>query len=96
MIKKMINQEVERIIKIHGCFKNPDELRGALTEELEEADESFTRIIPIINTIWGKIRCKQLISTIDLDEIINICEDTINELIQIAAICEKTKKGFEK
>jgi hypothetical protein len=93
-INKMMMDEAERIIEKYGQFADNNHFYGVIIEELEEADEDFTSILPILNKIWSEIRKKEDISVTDLRTIELFCEKTIEELIQVAAVCIKLRRKF--
>lgn len=97
MINKMIDLELEQIVKNHGTFKNPQEFAGCMIEELEEANEAMTPIVmTYYEKVWKSIRGNEDININDLQDMIDYCKNTIIELVQIAAVAKKCMKGFSE
>jgi hypothetical protein len=93
-INKMMMDEADRIINEHGQFADNNHFYGVFLEELQEADEAFSKIVPVIDKVWGNIRKNEDISVVDLCSIELFCEQSINELIQVAAVCIKLRRKF--
>lgn len=95
-MNKLINEELDRIIKEKGYFNSRHEGYAVLLEELQELQEEYYNIENYLNGFWDK-HCRkdtkkannELMAILDCLDYRSQC--LIKEAIQVAAVIKKIK-----
>lgn len=93
MIEKLINEELQNANKKFPLFSSWHEAYAVILEEVEEADEETNVMCTLyLDRLWQDIRAK---ASSEADRFVDIgivrehAVRAIEELIQVAAMCDK-------
>lgn len=92
-IEALIQDEVERIISLHGLFNSDHEALAVIQEEIEEAQEDMDIVYRKHRFWWEMIRENRTEVLDIVDDIERFAIGAIKELVQVAACCRKYKRG---
>jgi hypothetical protein len=100
MIEKLIDEELQNANKKFPLFSSWHEAYAVILEEVEEADEETNVMCTLyLDRLWQDIRAKAS-SEADRFEDIGIVRGhavrAIEELIQVAAMCDKAAMSLGK
>ena len=91
-------KEYERAAKVNGdTFNSPHETYAVILEEFEEATENLEEFDDAFKAYWSCVKKND--RTSQKDQLIYMHHYAISaaaEMIQVAAMCHKALKGFEK
>lgn len=100
MIEKLINKGLQEANKKFPLFSSWHEAYAVILEEVEEAREEVSMMGELeIESLWINIRSKKARESdrlTDIDEIRGYAVRAIEELIQVAAMCDKAVMSFGK
>jgi len=91
-IEILITEELERANKIHKEFGSTHEAYAVIKEELEEAKDDIKSASKELKAMWLAIKDDDHeLADECIDELQGFAVYAIEELIQVAAMCEKAK-----
>lgn len=100
MIEKLINDELQNANKKFPLFSSWHEAYAVILEEVEEADEQTSVMCTLyLDRLWQDIRAK---ASTEADRFVDIgivrghAVRAIEELIQVAAMCDKAVMSLGK
>lgn len=98
MIEKMIKRELRRANTIHrDRFASMHEAESVIREEIEEAQDDFETMQTRHSWLWLSIKNRnEDIPFKSVEKIRVYAIETIKELIQVAAMCDKFKDSFKE
>ena len=98
MIEKMIAEELKRANRIHrDHFASMHEGESVIREEIEEAETEISYIKTLQKNLWNQIKNRQHTDALDVTKTIKLYTmSAINELVQVAAMCDKFSKSFKE
>lgn len=90
-VSQLVKHEFENAGVIHPpVFASPHEGYAIMLEELEEARDIFETIIDDMHSLWDRVKNDEFdVASTIAGHIENDARDTIVELIQLAAMCDK-------
>ena len=91
----IIDKEVDYGKSVYGEFNTPHEFYGVLLEEIQEFMEASSLVMTAEKKIFTFIRNDMNIK-LSIEKLENETYQTIEELIQILAICKKWKTRSKK
>ena len=100
MIEKLINDELQSANKKFPLFSSWHEAYAVILEEVEEAQDEMTMLTDAkIPNFWASIKCKSCPEKVYfeyMDVIRCFAIRAIEELIQVAAMCDKAAMSLGK
>ena len=95
-VQDAVLAELANAVKNYGkTYNSFHEGYAVLLEEVEEAADDMTYIKNNIGVLWQKIKDNDLTDTAILTVISGTASMLALEAVQIAAVCEKFKKGLK-
>lgn len=95
-IGELIQAELDRANEKFPQFASSHEGYAILLEEIEEAENEMNSIKSWLEELWEEIKLNDLEhQKIHIEDIQDRAKNAIEELIQVAAMCEKFSKLFE-
>lgn len=93
MIEKLINEELQNANKKFPPFSSWDEAYAVILEEVEEAQREMEMLAAAkLPNFWASIKCKSCPEKVYFEYMTDIkyfAVRAIEELIQVAAMCDK-------
>lgn len=98
MIEKMIKRELRKANTIHrDRFASIHEAESVIREEIEEALDDFEIMQTRHKWLWGSVKGRNNeVAFRSVEKIRIYAIETIKELVQVAAMCDKFKDSFEE
>ena len=96
-VERLVKEEYDRASKQHGeRFNSPHEAYAVMLEELEEAEHEYENARDFLKEIWYQTKKDDLMSCIVLaKDIQQFAENAAAEMIQLAAMAHKARKGYK-
>ena len=91
-IYKLVEQELDEANEKYPLFHSPHEAYAVLKEEVDELEHEMEKIWSLTDSLWVAVKSDRNIESY-ADRIYAYAVMTVQEAIQVAAMCDKIKQS---